>query len=273
MIYELVLGGKVLHISKHYDKRSDEYQWSNKVCFAELSEAEAQKRFQETETSAWYVAGSVSRHDNCTGHKSFREHSAENQSNKLLLSCQQVHNEAKFLPYSTNTFLFDEPLLLHHFIRRLLDEGYAGAIRKVAMEISFPHEDYVERWHRAIIMMAEHLSGLQIINLGMDQGRFVHRYGPYRTALDFAEADEDWWTSTLDSLEELRVLPLTTATFVISDEMLPIRWLRGSSPRHYWFREREYRWTLEEKRKWAKDVTETILGRKRKEEKQVLRVL
>ncbi len=271
MIYELVLGGRVLHVSEHYDKRTHGYQWSNEMCYAEISEAEAQKRFQETETLAWYVEASVSRHGYCMVREWLEEPLGQGQSNNLLLSCQQVYNEAKFLPYSTNTFLFDDPLLLQRFLRRLLDEGFAAAIRKVLMEISFPKEDYVRHWHRAIAMMAEHLSGLQTINLSMDQGCPVRRYGPYRTALDFAEADEDWWTSTLDSLDQLRVLPLKTATFVISDEGLPCRWLDWHSPRDYWFREQKYRWTLEEKRKWAKGVTETILGRKEKEKKRVLR--
>ena len=66
----------------------------------------------------------------------------------------------------------------------------------------------------------------------------------------------------LASLDKLQKLPLKKATFVISDKGLEVRWGKFVFWQIYQQTEMEYRWTLEEKRAWAKDLRQVILRQK-----------
>ena len=89
----------------------------------------------------------------------------------------------------------------------------------------------------------------------------VQHYGQLDLG-EFAEVDERWWTTLLASLDKLQKLPLKKATFVISGKGLEVRWGKFGFWQIYQQSEMEYRWTLEEKRAWAKDVRQVILRQK-----------
>ena len=89
----------------------------------------------------------------------------------------------------------------------------------------------------------------------------VQHYGQLDLG-EFAEVDERWWTSLLASLDKLRKLPLKKDTFVISGKGLEVRWGNFRFWQIYQQSEMKYRWTLEEKRAWAKDVSQVILRQK-----------
>lgn len=117
--------------------------------------------------------------------------------------------------------------------------------------------------------MSKELTGLQNVYAMMDQGvepaRHVGYVVQHYEQLDlgeFAEVDERWWTSLLASLDKLQKPPLKNATFMISDKGLEVRWGNFVYWQTYQQSEMEYRWTLEEKRAWAKDMRQVILRQK-----------
>ncbi|KAK3171937.1 hypothetical protein OEA41_004021 [Lepraria neglecta] len=258
-IYELVCGGQFLHITK------DLRLLSNHICRAKTSEDQAQEEFDTGLRSEWNAADEINPHIHCKPGKK----DEQNLSISILLSCRQAYNEARLLPYSTNTFSFGEPRVLLSFIAKAMQSGASLATRSVHLHMFIKRDTDVDAWRRALRLVSKELTGLQNVYIMMDQGfepaRHVGYVAQHYRRLDhdeFAKLDERWWTSLLASLDKLQKLPLKKATFVISDKGLEVPWGKFVYWQIYQQSEMAYRWTLEEKRAWSKDVRQVILRQK-----------
>lgn len=131
------------------------------------------------------------------------------------------------------------------------------AVRSIHLHIYFWSEEHFGSWKEAITKLTQIGTNLQNINISLDQS-YVPVFRGARSATDYAEDDEERWTEFLECLDQLASLPLRTATFIISNKDLYKRWI-GYDREMYYRCESKFRWTLEQKRAWAKDVKDTIL--------------
>jgi len=105
-------------------------------------------------------------------------------------------------------------------------------------------------WVEAIPALAKYATNLQNIDISLDQSFGLYYRGSC-SASEFAEADEERWTEILECFDQLGKLSIRTATFIISDRDLYMRWY-GHDWEMYLRLESKYHWTLEEKRAWRR---------------------
>lgn len=271
MIYKHVLGGNFLHTNSHKNAKG-QTKYYNNICVAKISEAEAEAKFHDPENSSvWYVEDGVDRHSSCSDTPAAGVDGYPRLSTALLRVCRQIYSEAEHVAYSANTFSFDRPEVLILFQEWLKKENPRQilALRNLHLHIFFEIGIDGRLWNDAIVRSARQLRDLQRIHISIDQGhREVQKVlVPYVHGLVFIDSFR------LDllfvNLENFGMLPLKTATCVVSDKGIEERWqLNRLGTIFFHAYERIYRWTLGQKRARAKSLTEAILRPGRGEESE-----
>ena len=259
-IYELVLGGHFIHIGQGIIKTN--YSFTNVICQAKISEEEAQRNFdsedpaniseeeaqqdfEPEDPAKWYVEKNEYRHYQCD-----RDHTYETVNLSLLRTCRQIYGEAKYFPYSTNTFSFIQPGVIKEFTVWLerTSAGYNKAIRSMHIEFVIACFNDEKRWESSIKNLARRLPNVENVNLSLDQ-RYILNGCRNPTLFEYGRGNR-----MRSILLSLRTLPIKRATFEITDA----RGLRESQWSIVPEYEQMFRWTLDEKRVWARYVKEAL---------------
>lgn len=251
-IYELVLGGNLLHIKWgktaverdviHSTKEGVEDQrFTNEICCAETSEEDTQYYFNVEDGSTILVQDTELRHWNCN-HSDHRDSSfAPHKMNiNLLHTCRQIYNEARLIPYSTNTFSFDAPRNLRAFIH-LLNQRKVNVnqvIRSLRIDLAYMDHD-LHGWTQAFKAITRHMTLLERVFVSVDQR------SDCPTSASTRQKKRAMWP-VRKCLAALGKTPAQSIVIVLSDEYLSIlselciNPRPGESIRH--------RWTMEQKR-------------------------
>lgn len=169
----------------------------------------------------------------------------------LFASCRQLYHLATTTLYPNNTFSFDDALSFTHFLANL-DPNQKSMIR--SLHLSRPSVDISVRtsnrttWMHALQPSSiRTLQGLRTVHLCLDMNIHTPNSRGAHTAykIIFLEAD-------LEPFLQLRVLPLTKATVMISDDVSTFMSMTGESSLHG-------RWTVAEKNVWAEKTRLKLL--------------
>lgn len=258
-IYELVLGGNLLHITRDLIKfgrkvvhstKGDikEQRFINLICRSHISEADAHRCFAEEDGSSFCVMGIELRHWSCDpDHPSKYQSSAVSPPSKmdinLLHACRQIYHEARFIPYSTNTFSFDKSRNLRAFIHLLIQRGVDvnRAVRSLHVDLAHISHD-LHGWKQAFNAVAQHMTLLDTVYINVDQR-------PNWSVNSYARQKELAMLPVLDCLAVLgKIHPAKSMVIVVGDQDLASNlhstlWI----PADWTTR----RWTLMEKREWV----------------------
>ena len=199
--------------------------------------------FQAESTDQGSMSGMKDCHKDCFR---YMKH-PEQISTAFLATCRQVHNEARHMLYTTNTFAFNQSSIVNRFVSYLQNSGYGHhlRIRHVHLHIiglTFQDE---RDWKIAIRhSIIPHLPEVHRISINLNL-RYPRGYVGSRTPAEFETClpSRDSRDDLMSALLELGELPLRRVTFVISD--IPIR--------------SDFRWTLAEKQVWARYIKDSIL--------------
>lgn len=191
----------------------------------------------------------MTRHNNC--HYS-KQHTAK-ISTTILTSCRQIYNEARHIPYTTNTFSFGGPNSLTEFITYLENSGFGHHLntRSVRLDVCERVLDTERSWARAI---KHHLS-LRLPKVHQIS-IYLHRWYPKniagcRTPAEF-EARQFSRDCLMSALLELRKLAPLRATCTFGSFKRYVSREAGSGlPQHSG--------THAEKKVWARYITNAIL--------------
>lgn len=249
-IYELLCGGQLLHLDQCWI--GDTLQFTHEICQAGLSEQAADDLFNADTTAQWFVGAVETRHSGCFTNA---EH-IEKIGTSFLATCRQVYNEARHIPYSTNTFGFSKTSILDRFSNHLktLGSGQHLEIRRVHLDVTARAFNEERLWQVAITQyLIPRLPAVQRISINLNQWYHAGVIG-CRTPAEF-EARHRSGNYLMSALLELRKLPLSRATFVISDA--EILWDRRAKMSADLIP--QYRWTLAEKKVWARYIKDIIL--------------
>ena len=239
---------KVVHSTKGDVK---EQRLTHLICRSHISEAEAHRCFAEENGSSFYVTGIELRHLSCCHFK----HSTVLLGNllpcrirmsiNLLLTCRQIHREACFIPYSTNTFSFDVPRNLRAFIHLLIQRGVDvnRAVRSLHVDLAHINHD-LHAWRQAFNAVMQHMTLLKTIYITVDQRPGWSVNADYRQKLLSMEP-------VLDCLATLgKNYPSKSIMIVLGDQNFAI------SSHNIGLMSRC--WTLREKRDWVGMVKSAI---------------
>jgi len=255
-IYRYIIGNKFLHMSEH-DEDPELYfsecnqdsgkppQFKNEICYAKLSEAEAQDYFEKNHRRTsemsrteleWYQEHVEDRHLDCRVEGDV--HSSEDVA--LLLSCRQIFSEAHRIPYTTNVFSFDEPFSAHQFLTDLSRRN-AADIRNLHFYVCTSILGDLESWEYVFKHVALMLRGVRNVYLDLR----ITNPQPLEYAYELQE-----------EFRELKGLSLAPVTQIIIDRLF------DEKCRHPKLQAMK-RWTMEERRIKSEAVTEAILRRER----------
>lgn len=115
--------------------------------------------------------------------------------------------------------------------------------------------DHDDSWLKAVATCAKQLKALQNISINIDWG--YHSFC-YRNPTEL-EPDRKRWKKCFFYLLTLKRLPLKTVALIISDQYAEKLSEGAFFP--YWTA--KYRWTLDQKKKWAHYVKEVLLSTNR----------
>ncbi len=258
-IYEFVCGGQIVHMNTAQRGGG----LSHRLCHEELSEEEAQKKF-DTSEAVWYVPETADRHTECCARRdpiafgpafmnSYKLPPNEMLETNILYCCRQVYLESQFVPYYANTFSFYSAGLLRQFCCQI-PWRYKKVIRSLHMElkISVRGNEDTEDWNRAFRTMTNSLKYLQRLHISMELVSSVVWY----CHADRVPAEK----SMLSHILQAGKLDLNVVTVVLWDSHFRDEWSRMQ-----WFEdvENEYerleRWTLAQKQEWSRYVRNALL--------------
>ena len=247
-IYELVFGGRVVHISQ--DQYHDILKWDNRICYTKMTEEKAQEIFNNEMPDQWYDWDCPRRHGIC--HCRPFKNAPRSVRTTLLRTCRQLYNEAKYIPYSTNTFGFRSPEVLHNFISLTLLHGteHPLAIRSIMIEPRrVCHQSDCE-WEETLALTRRHFTKIEKLYVSFEQGR--------ANAEDIT-SEQPWLDSRFKKMKaavlQLDKLPIKHVTVVV-DDLTAYEWLEAGASLML---DLVWRWTLAEKQEWARDVKEKLL--------------
>ena len=261
MIYKNVLGGRIFHMYWSFRQRPFQPKWL--ICRATLSEEDAQRHFDQAKAPAWCVEHGADCHAKCYRYAGHLQHSDLD----LLLTCRQVHGEAKHVPFSTNTFSFRACVPLRDFLGLNIpfpSQSQCHAVCSIHLNISVGCTEDAESWKMVLPKIAQIFPNLRNINITFHQGTQLFRDGQ-KSLWDIARDDEAQWKAVIQSLLSLASLPLKTVTFDINDKDIKQRWflgggmllLQGFQP--YERAEEPYRWTIGEKQSRVSAIREDLV--------------
>ena len=258
-IYELVLGGQLIHVDFDSEKGL-----SHRLCQAKISEMEAQDIFAKSK-EPWSAVELMNRHEHCYDVKTTWRHCSgcASQSNHLYephcvldltlsTCCRQIYHNAHSLIFSANTFSFTLPLhkglsvsdlnftltrMKHFFLHRLhLDIMVYGFVEEI-------------RWNSSFCYIARHFRSLRYFHIDIEQR-------PYDTLfLRRWHFQNPAHCTFLKDLPVLRVLKLRTATVTVADD----HFLHSEMGKLWTGDWRQYRWSMAQKREWAAYITRILL--------------
>ena len=265
IIYNYAFGGNLIHIVKiaKFPYRGVG-NFRNTICRAEISEVEAQKNFDDESKNKWYVPVNQGRHQRCHYPQSATSSGGEKQRPEILnlsalRGCRQMYNEAHHIPYSANTFACADASSLQSFILSLSTGGHKNhlAVRSLFLDMvlsTVPNENAC--WRKALNTCVSKCKNVRNVNISLGMQCWYWMQGA-RSPAAFEAKGPNWQTPFMSDIFVLKKLPLKNATCVIGDADMN----RGANliTRLLTFMDAPTRWTLEEKREWARYIREIIL--------------
>ena len=176
----------------------------------------------------------------------------------LLRSCRQVYNEAHFIPYLTNTFSCADPRTLQEFVLSTAQGTKSNhlAIRSLFLDMVYDDHDCRSLWKIAISTCVRKLKALHKVSISIDMRTWYFiSYG------DLTSDGKRCRDTLMSTIRGLKRLPLKTVTMVISDYGTDQYCIRQGMT-YLWT---PYRYTLDQKRTWVRDLREYILPLNRQE--------
>ena len=173
----------------------------------------------------------------------------------LLRSCRQIYLEANIVPYTKNTFAINCNLVLERFAKARLRNKQHLAIRSLYLDVSIVHSSSIDAWSKSMDKaILKCLRSVRCLHLNL-----VQAYCACSIDL-FGYEGFETTIRQMRMFTRLAKLPLKEATLVIDDSSF---WVTFSPDFHtvdYEVMEQEYRWTLEQKQNFSKNVRYTLLG-------------
>ena len=173
----------------------------------------------------------------------------------LLHACRQIYNEARFMPYSFNTFSFDSPRNLRAFVHLLIRRGVNvnEAIRSLHIDLVHINHD-LHGWIQAFNAVTQHMTLLEKVYINVDQK-------PHWSTSDDDGQGISEMTPVWRCLLILGKKPIKSTTIMMSDRFLA----RSSATflsrlSHF---DIASRWCLWQKKLWAEGIKKAIQGRLR----------
>lgn len=214
-IFELVFGGNTLHM--------EEYRRSVKatVCKAKVSEDEAYENFKRAaqrpmipfgygqrslvdkngrntwlttsffcaEYRHYFVESWTSRHDECRGYVSRQGHGVDLRS---LRTCRMIYQEMRDLPYSANTFCFEDTEMLVNFAN-VSPRGFES-LQHLSLGVHVPGmwnpelSNHTSRKAWARMNLAGGIKNLKTIHLAVEYNCGMNSTAPNLTKPSLAES-------------------------------------------------------------------------------------
>ena len=234
------------------------------ICDERVSEEQIQKDFDAADPGAerWSIAAVEGRHRNCYEPplKPGRARKHKQLSLTLLRSCRQIYLEANMVHYKDNTFAIDRSKVLEHFAKDRHQHKQHLAIRRLYLNFIVVHASNIDAWSEAIDeTLLKHFEAVRFLHLNLAQhycmcGMDIWMYEGSKMAERQREV-----------FKKLGKLSLKEATFVIDDGGLwnPSNVCPPDRDLQQW-----YRWTVEQKKEFSKEIRGALLGGgKDKEEK------
>ena len=133
-----------------------EHRFTNESCCSQISIVDGAKLGQ--------LSCSHSRQESST----FAPHSMDIN---LLHTCRQIYKEARFIPYSTNTFSFDTARILRAFIHLLIQRSanVNQAIRCLRVDLAYDWHD-LDGWTKAFHAVTQHMTLLDRFYVNVSDG-------------------------------------------------------------------------------------------------------
>ena len=250
-IYELALGGNLLHIwrdqieSERSNIRSTkgaikEQRFAHQVCCSKISEDEAHHHFENEDSNDFYVKYTELRHSPCFLFTTKWGPDIVRTDVSLLHVCRQIYDEARQVLYSTNTFSFNTARNLRAFIHFLVQRGFDvnEAVRSLHVDLAYPNND-TNGWTQAFKAVTQHMTRLKTLYINLDQGL------NWSTSYDAIEKERSM-RPVMDSLAILGKSPAKSTIIILSD--------RGQARHPHSTYSSTPRWTMDEKRLWVQEV-------------------
>ena len=258
-IYQFVLGGNLLHITRdrlrfkrrvaHSTKGAiKEQRFTHQICCSQISEEEVFHQFVSEDGRRLYVKGIELRHSSCPSYKRKGSVAPLKMNISLLRACRQIYSEARFTPYSSNTFSFDTPRNLRAFIHYLVRRGVDvnKAFRSLHVDL-IDVKCTLHGWTQAFNAVTQHMTLLDTIYINMDQP-------PLWVTCDDAEQKEKDMKPLLDCFAIIGK-PAKSTTIVVSEQYL------SRNPECLMYAPSSLitqHSTVEEKRKWVAEAKLTM---------------
>ena len=226
-IYELVLGGKRIHVRPREDGRPT-------VCKINLADKDMGDLVDAHQSDVANnrkapTKGWIARHEACVDHRG-QDLPVEPFCLSLLQACKQIHHEAALLPYQLNTFVFPRVYILYSFVKALHD-SQKHAITALALYTAEIPVYKITGWGSL-----EKLASLTTLTL------IVETHTPSQ------ERDEEAAVSALSRIfSEQALNAVRVCAFVVRDAH------PGVSPRMESMR-------IQKRRKWASQFKAALLG-------------
>ena len=231
-----------------------EQRFTNQICSSQTTEKDALVCFNSQDGSSVFVEGIELRHSNC--HPSMDKSSTytpDRMNINLLHTCRQIYDEARFIPYSTNTLSFNTPRNLRAFIHLLnrRSVNLNQAIRSLHIDLAYDNSDD-HAWTQALKAVVQHMTLLDRVYVNVDQQTSWPRINVYGHSHMCMQP-------LLNYFDILGKLSTRSIEIILSDRHLSSKyggW--GSTIREGWA---EFRWTMEMKRKLVEKVKLAIQNR------------
>ncbi|KAI9722963.1 MAG: hypothetical protein M1812_001412 [Candelaria pacifica] len=223
-IYELVLGGQLVHIEYRSERRTVGRELFHRICGSTESEQATYKLFnEESENEASEDEDEdedvpyMSRADSCEERHSECHWGGSEDSERIdttiLLTCRQVYYEARFIPFSTNTFSITSAGILKQFLKELhpVQRNAIGGLH-IEYILTGSCDDF-EPWEDLFtVENIKSLKGLRRLHLCIEQ-QFHREIQHYR---DMRE--EGFQEMCFQGILKLQRLPLEEVTVVMTDD-------------------------------------------------------
>lgn len=238
----------VVHSTKRDIK---EHRFTHQVCCSEYSEEDAQYHFDAEAGGSLYVKRTELRHSDCAP----SEYEGcvfvpLRMDINLLHACRQIYKEARFMPYSANTFSFNTARNLRAFMHFLNQRGVDvnQAFRSLHVDLSHNNHD-LHAWAQAFNAVSQHMTLLDRVYINVDQ-----RPNFFQSEQD--EQKKSAMRPVLDCLANLGKTSAKSIMIVMSTQFIS-RFADGISVRvpSVWIGRL---WSVEEKRLWVAEVKSAI---------------
>ena len=265
LIYHHAFGGNLIHIVDIADVPYEGVaKFRNTICGAEVSEEEAQKNFDFESKNRWEVPANEGRHEGCRCPQGATSSDVEKDKPKIfnlgaLRCCRQMYNEAHYIPYSANTFACADSHTLQSFILSLSKGAHQNhlALRSLLLEMIYATLPITNAdWSKALNTCVSMCKNVENVNIGLEMSCCYWKEVA-RSPAAFEAKGPKWQTPFMSDIFVLKKLPLKSATCVINDANINRSGDLITALIHAY--EDPTRWTLKEKREWARYVREIIL--------------